>query len=382
MRPKETGNCLAPRKLSSITLMLRPNSQAWEEVPTLSREAAALGRGRLPTPASPSLALTPGGKVHSEGPGNPGLAKPSRTPVMGKSLVSSHLALPFQPRLAQDPPGPAGPGPAGERHPGPAAAPVPDRASSERGRPRSRGALRPRLQLQRAIPTVAPVMAMDLAAVDTMRVTGRHFATMATNRPSLAVNLATANTPRLNSGTEFPALDAKLGTATELAIEGTATQGLVTDLVTPGPDKLGKATATAGTAKPYTTTTATDEDLAAPDLVKLGTAKPDRVLALDRMDPARRDITTGSPALHKSRLGIGMGSAVPAILNPAIGETTTDSAINLTTADTVTYPSMSSRSRDPALDHSTADAATDLARKTTGKCKRLGWDAVGSWAWR
>ncbi|XP_059536756.1 neuronal-specific septin-3 isoform X4 [Myotis daubentonii] len=362
--PQETDNSLMPRKLSSISLTLRPNSQAWEEVPTLGREAATHGRGRLPTPDSPSLILVPGGRVHSEGLGNPGLAKPSRMPVV-KPLVSSHLALPFQPRPAQDPPGPAGPGPAGQRHPGPAAAQVPARASSGRGRPRSRGTLRPRLHLQRAIPTVAPAMAMDLATLDTMRGTSRHLATMATNRPRLAVNSATANTPRLNTGREFPALDAKLGTATELATAGTAKQGLATDLVMPDPDKLGKALATSGTAKPYTATGATAKDVAAPDPVKLGTARPDRVLALDRADPAKRDTTAGSPALHKSRLGIGMGSAVPATLHPAIGETTPDSAINLTTSDTATCPSMSSRSTDSALDQSTADAATDLARKTT-----------------
>ncbi|KAK1341669.1 hypothetical protein QTO34_018086 [Cnephaeus nilssonii] len=338
--PQETGNSLGPRKLSSISLTLRPNSQAWEEVPTLGKKAAVHGRGTMPTPESPSLILVPGGRVHSEGPGNPGLAKPSRMPVMEKPLVSSHLALPFQPRLAQDPPGPAGPGPAGQRHPVPAAAQVPARASPGRGRPRPRGTLRPRLHLQRTIPTMAPARAMDLVTLDTMGGTVRHSATMATNSPSLAVNLATSHTPRLDTGTEFPALDAKLGTATELATEGTAKQGLVTNPVTPDPDKLGKAIATAGTAKPYTTTGATAEDLAAPDPVKLGTARPDGVLALDRADPARRDITTGSPALHTSRLGICMGSVVPAPLNPAIGETTLDSAIHLTTLDTTTYPPM------------------------------------------
>lgn len=377
--PQETGNSLGPRKLSSISLTLRPNSQAWEEVPTLGKKAAVHGRGTMSTPESPSLILVPGGRVHSEGPGNPGLAKPSRMPVMEKPLVSSHLALPFQPRLAQDPPGPAGPGPAGQRHPVPTAAQVPARASPGRGRPRPRGTLRPRLHLQRTIPTMAPARAMDLVTLDTMGGTVRHSATMATNSPSLAVNLATSHTPRLDTGTEFPALDAKLGTATELATEGTAKQGLVTNPVTPDPDKLGKAIATAGTAKPYTTTGATAEDLAAPDPVKLGTARPDGVLALDRADPARRDITTGSPALHTSRLGICMGSVVPAPLNPAIGETTLDSAIHLTTLDTTTYPPMPSRGRDSALGHATADAATDPARKTKGKCKALGWDALGYW---
>lgn len=369
--PQETGNSLVPRKLSSISLTLRPSSQAWEEVPTLGRDAAAPGRGTKPAAESPSLILVPGGRVHSEGPGNTGLAKPGRMPVMEKPLVSSHLALPFQPRLAQHPSGPASPGPA--------AAQVPARASPGRSRLRPRGTLRPRPHLPRAIPARAPAIAMDLVTLDTMRGPVRHVAAMATSTPSLAVKSAPSNTPRLDMGTAVPALDAQLGAATELAAEGTAKQGLVLSPVTPDPDKLGKATATAtatGTAKPSMPTGATAEHLAAPDPVTLGTAKPDRVLALDRADPARRDVTAGAPVLHTSRLGTGLGLAGPAPPNPAIGETTVDSAISLSTWDTTTYPSLSSGSTDSALGHATADAAADPARKIRGKCRELGWAAL------
>lgn len=373
--PQETSDSLVPRKLSSISLTLRQNSQAWGEGSTPGRETATHGRGRLPILDSSSVTLVSGGRVRSEGPGNPGLAKASRMPTVEKPLVSSYLALPFQSRLGQNPAGPAGPGSVGQRHPVPMTAQVPTRASPGRGKSRSRGIPRPRLHLQRPTPTTGPAMATDWATLDTRPGTVRHLAPMATNRPSLAVNLAAPNhihtTSRPDTGTEFPALDVKLGTATELATAGTAKQGLVQDLITPDPDKR---IATAGTAKPYPTTGATAVDLAAPHPVKVDTARPDRVLASDRANP---DITMGSLALCTSRLGIATGVVVPVTLNPAIRETTLDSAINLTTSDTVTYPLMSSRSTDPALDRSTADAATDLARKTKGKCKELGRGCTG-----
>ncbi|XP_032973351.1 neuronal-specific septin-3 isoform X1 [Rhinolophus ferrumequinum] len=368
--PQETGNSLVPRKLSSISLTLHQNSQAWplgplpshwEGVPTLGREASTHRRGRLPTPDPPSVTLVPGGIVHPEGPGKPGLAKPSRMPVVEKPLVSSYLALPFRSRLAQSPPGPA----VGQRHPVPMTAHVPTRASPGRGKSQPRGIPRPRVHLQRATPTMGPVMAMDLTTLDTLRPgTARHLATMATNRPSLAVNLATRNTSRLD--TEFPALDSKLGTATTLATAGTARQGPVKDPVAPDPDKPGKAIATADTVKPDLTTGALAVDLAAPDLERLGTVRPDPALALAQVNPARQDIRMESLALDSSRQSTAMGSVVPVTLNPAIGETILDSVINPTTADTATYPLVSSRSTAPALDHSTADAAKDLARETRG----------------
>lgn len=369
MSPQETGNSLVPRKLSSISLTLRQNSQAWGEVPTPGREAAVHGRGRLPTPDSPSAALLPGGRVHSEGPGNPGLAKLSRMPVVEKPLVSSYLALPFQSRSAQSLPGPAGPGSVGQRHPVPPTAHVPTRPSPGRGKSRSRGIPRPRLHLQRATSTMEPAMAMDLATLDTTRPgTVRYLATMATNRPNLAVNLATPNASRLDTGTEFLALDARLGAAK---------QGLVTGQVTPDLDRLGEAIATAGAAKPHTTTGATATDLAAPVPAKSGTARLDRVLALHRVNPARLDVTTDSLALDTSSLGTATGSVVPATLDPASGEITLDSVVHLTALDTATYPRMSRRSTDPDLDHSTADAARDLLRETEGKCRELG-RATGS----
>lgn len=372
--PQETGNNPVPRKLSSISLTLRQNSQAWplgplpshwEEAPTLGREAATRGRERLSTGDSPSVTLVPGGRVRAEGPGTSGLAKPGRVPVVEKPLVSSYLALPFQSRLAQKLPGPA----VGQGHPVPMTAHVPSRASPGRGRTRSRGIPRPRLHLQRGTPTTGPAMAMDLANLEMTRPgTDRHLAMMATNRPSLPVTLVTSNTSRLDSGTEFPALVTRLGTAK---------RGLVKDVVASDPVKLGTAIATAGTAKPHSTPGATTVDLAAPDLVKWGMARPDPAPALARVDLARLDITMDSLALDTSSLGTATGSVVPVTLNPATGETTMDSDINLTTSDHTSYPPTSSRSTDSALDHSTADAATHLARETKGKCEELGWVCAG-----
>ncbi|XP_059790863.1 neuronal-specific septin-3 isoform X1 [Balaenoptera ricei] len=378
--PQETGKSLAPRKLSSISLTVRQHSQAWplgplpshwEQVSTPGREAATHRGGRLPSPDSPSVTLVPGDRVHSEGPGHPGLAKPSRMPVVEKPLVSSCLTLPFQSQLAQTPPGPAGPGLVGQRHPVPVTAHVPTRASPGRGKLRSRGIQRPRLHLQRAIPATGPAMAMDLATLDTTRPgTSRHLSTMATNRPGLAVHLATPNTSRLDTSTECPHLDSKLGSAMHLAKAGTTKPRTVMDVVTPDPEKLGKAIATAGTAKPDTTTEGTAREVAAPDPVKLDTA-----MVLARANIAKLDMTTDSLVSDTSRLGTAMHSVVPVTPDPVTGETTLDSVIKLTRSDTVTYPSMPSRSTDAALDHATADAATDwvtgltmldLARETKG----------------
>ncbi|XP_060020554.1 neuronal-specific septin-3 isoform X3 [Lagenorhynchus albirostris] len=379
--PQETGKSLAPRKLSSISLTVRQHSQAWrlgplpshwEQVSTPGREAATHRGGRLPSPDSPPVTLVPGDRVHSEGPGHPGLAKPSRVPAVEKPLVSSCLTLPFQSRLAQGPPGPAGPGLVGQRHPVPMTAHVPTRASPGRGKPRPRGIQRPRLHLQRAIPATGPATAMHLAALDTTRPgTSGHLSTMATNRPGLAVHLATPNTSRLDTSTEFPPLDSKLGSAMDLAKAGTTKPRAVTDAVTPDPEKLGKAIATAGTAKPDTTTEGTAREVAAPDPGKLDTA-----LVLAGANRTKLDMTTHSLVLDTSRLGTAMHSVVPVTPDPVTGETTLDSVIKLTRSDTVTYPSMPSRSTDAALDHATADAATDwvtaltmldLARETKGQ---------------
>ncbi|XP_030711638.1 neuronal-specific septin-3 isoform X1 [Globicephala melas] len=378
--PQETGKSLAPRKLSSISLTVRQHSQSWrlgplpshwEQVSTPGREAATHRGGRLPSPDSPPVTLVPGDRVHSEGPGHPGLAKPSRVPAVEKPLVSSCLTLPFQSRLAQGPPGPAGPRLVGQRHPVPMTAHVPTRASPGRGKPRPRGIQRPRLHLQRAIPATGPATAMHLAALDATRPgTSGHSSTMATNRPGLAVHLATPNTSRLDTSTEFPPLDSKLGSAMDLAKAGTTKPRAVTDAVTPDPEKLGKAIATAGTGKPDTTTEGTAREVAAPDPGKLDTA-----LVLAGTNRAKLDMTTGSLVLDTSRLGTAMHSAVPVTPDPVTGETTLDSVIKLTRSDTVTYPSMPSRSTDAALDHATADAATDwvtaltmldLARETKG----------------
>lgn len=377
--PQEAANSAVPRKLSSISLTLRQNSLGplpshWEEAPALGREAAIHGRGKLPIPDSPPVTLVPGGRVHPEGPGNPGLAKPSRMPGVERRLVSSYLALPFQSRLAQLPPGPAGPGSVGQKHPVPVTAHVPTGASPGRGKSRFRGIPRARLHLQRATPTTGPVMAMDLVTLDTTRpVTARHLATMATNRPSLAA----PKTSRLDIGAAFPALDTKLGTATDWATAGPAKRDLVKDLVASDPHKLGKAIAIVGTAGPDTTTAVPAGDVAAPDPAKPGTVRPDTAQALVRVNPARLDMAMDPLALDTSGLGTVMGSAVPLTLNPATGETTLDGVINLTTSDIATHPLMSSRSRAPAPDYSTAGAAADLAGESKGKCKELGWACAG-----
>ncbi|XP_041610053.1 neuronal-specific septin-3 isoform X4 [Vulpes lagopus] len=353
--PQET----VPRKLSSISLTLRQNSQAWplgslpshwEEPPTVGREAATHGGGRLPTPGSRlgSTTLVSGGRVHSEGPGNPGLAKPSRMPIVEKPLVSSYLALPFQSRLAQKSPGPAGPGSVGQKHPVPVTAHVTTRASPGRGKPRARGIPRPRLHLQRATSTMGPAMAMDLATLDTTRLgTARRLTTVVTNRPDLTINPATPSTSRLDTSTEFPALDPKPGMAVDLAAAGPAQLGMAMDLV--DPDKLVKVIATAGAAKSDTTTGGMAMDLVVPAPAKLDTARTDTAMALARANTARLDITADSFALDTSKLGTVMG------------ETTLDRVINLTVS--ATYPLMPSRSTNPALDHATADAATDRPTK-------------------
>ncbi|XP_068826504.1 neuronal-specific septin-3 isoform X4 [Capricornis sumatraensis] len=364
---QETGKSLASRKFSSISLTVHPHRQArplgplpshWEELSSPGREAATHGGRRLPTVGSSSVSLVPGDRVHSEGPGNPGLAKPSRMPTAEKPLVSSYLTLPFQSRLAPSPPGPAGAGSVGPRHPVPVNAHVPARASPGRGKPRSRGIPRPRLHLQRASPTTGPAMAMDLAALDTRPRTASRLSTRTTNRPGLTVNVATPNPSRLDTGIESPDLDTSLGSAVDVATVGTSKPGRGMDLVTPDPDKVGKAIATEGIAKPESTTGGAAMERAAPDPVKLGTARPDTVRLVNT---AKLGVTTNSPAVDISKLVIAMGPAVPVTPDPAAGETTLDSVINLETSDVATQPSMLSRSTDAALGHPTADAATDWA---------------------
>ena len=220
---QETGKSLASRKFSSISLTVHPHSQArplgplpshWEELSSPGREAATHGGGRLPTAGLSSVTLVPGDRVHSEGPGNPGLAKSSRLPTAEKPLVSSYLTLPFQSRLAPSPPGPVGPGSVGPRHPVPVTAHVPARASPGRGKPRSRGIPRPRLHLQRASPTTGPVMAMDLAALDTKPRTASRLSTRTTNIQSpkglvadqAAKEVATQRSPTVGPESSFTVL--------------------------------------------------------------------------------------------------------------------------------------------------------------------------------
>nr|XP_039319008.1 neuronal-specific septin-3 isoform X2 [Saimiri boliviensis boliviensis] len=402
---------LVPRKLSSISLTLRQNSQArsldhplshWEGSPTPGRKAAPHEGGRLSLPGSPPVTLVPGGRVHSEGPENPGLTKSSRIPAAEKPLVSSYLALPFQARLAQSTPVLAEPGSVGQGHLASATAHTPTRASPGKGKPRARGIPRPRGRLQRA------TEAVNLTAVDTRTDAARHLATVATNRPSLAISLATPNTSRLDTGTEFPALDIKLGTASDLSSGGivksgkamnlatagtikpgtamnlttvqTTKPGMVMDLIASDPDKLDKAMATRSTAKPGMTTEGTAMDSATSDPLKLdtitetvGTTRLETAMALARANRTKLGLAMNYLALDTSRKGTAVGLVVPVTPDPATGKNTLGSVNNLTISDVPTRLVMPSRCTVPALDHTNAsmDGATepatlDLATESKG----------------
>ncbi|XP_034804921.2 neuronal-specific septin-3 isoform X1 [Pan paniscus] len=432
--PQETGialgaslsplptSSLVPRKLSSISLTLRQNSQArsldrplshWEELPTPGKKAAPHEGGRVSSPGSPPVTLVPGGRVHSEGPGNPGLTKSNRMLATEKPLVSSYLALPFQSQLAQSAPVLAEPGSLGQGHLVSVTDHMPTRASPGKGKPRARGIPRPRGRLQRAN------TAVNLTAMDTRTDAARHLATMATNRPSLAINLATPNTSQLDTGTEFPALDIKLGTARDLSSVGTVKSGktvnlatagtikpgtamnlttvgttkpgMVMDLIASEPDKLGKAMATRSTAKPDMTTEGIAMDSATSDPVKpdtitatVGTSRLETAMALARVNRAKLGTAKNSLALDTSRMGTAVGSVVPVTPDPATGKTTLGSVNNLTISDVATCLLMPSRSTDPALDNTNAamDRATepaslDLATEYKGKCRNLVGDGLG-----
>uniref|UniRef100_A0A8I5R0T3 Uncharacterized protein n=1 Tax=Papio anubis TaxID=9555 RepID=A0A8I5R0T3_PAPAN len=420
---------LVPRKLSSISLTLRQNIQArslnrplshWEELPTPGKKAAPHEGERVSSPGSPPVTLVPGGRVHSEGPGNSGLAKSSRMLATEKPLVSSYLALPFQSRLAQSAPVLAEPGSVGQGHLVSVTDHTPTRASLGKGKPRARGIPRPRGRLQRAN------AAVNLTAMDTRTDTARHLATMATKRPSLAINLATPNTSGLDTGTEFPAVDIKLGTARDLSSVGTVKSGKTTNLATAGtikpgtamnlttvgttkpgmvmdliasdPDKLGKAMATRSTANPDMTTKGTAMDSATSDPVKLdtitatvGTTRLETAMALARVNRAKLGTAMNSLALDTSRMGTALGSVVPVTPDPATGKITLGSVNNLTISDVATCLLMPIRSTDPALDHTNAatDGATepaslDLATESKGKCRNLVGDGLGCrrrWKW-
>ncbi|XP_019064538.1 neuronal-specific septin-3 isoform X2 [Fukomys damarensis] len=393
-RSPPPANSLVPRKLSSISLTIRQNSHTrplvpvlspWEELPTLGREAATHGGGRLSAPRSPALALRPDSRVHSEGPGNPGLSKSSRTPTVEKPVVGSYLALPFQSRLSPSSLSPPGPGPSGQGY---------TRTSPGRGKSQARGIPRPRLCLQRA------TSVMNLAAVHTARPdVARRLTTMATKGPSLAASLPTPDTSRLDTGTEFSAVDTKWGSAMDLSTAGTAKPGKARNLATAGTnksgtamnlataettklakvmnlatterDELGKSMVTADAAKPGMTTRGTAMAWAIPHPRELGTTRLDTAVALMTAKPAELGPAMDSPALDRSRLGTAMGSGVLVTPDPADGKKKPGNVNNLATSDIAIYPLMPSRGPEPAQDLATADAATkpaalDLARECKG----------------
>ncbi|XP_054551979.1 neuronal-specific septin-3 isoform X3 [Talpa occidentalis] len=363
----EPGDNPAPRKLSSISLTLRQNSQAWSlrpspspwgEFPTLGQEAAIHGKGRLPTAGSSSVTLMPGSRVHSEGPGSPHLAKPSRTPLAEKPLVSSYLTLPFQSRLTQGPPGPPGRGSAGQRHPVPATDHVPARASPGRGRNRSRGLPRSRLRLQRPTPTSpaqGTTMALDLATPDTTGSgTAQPSAAVATNRARLAVSLVTPSTSRVDTGIERPALDTRQSSVSDFSAVGTSKLDMLVSSVFPDPDKLGRARVSTGRAKANTATRAVPVNWAALHPVKPGTARSDTAVVCARANTIKLDVAADSAALDRTRLGPSRAWVIPVTPNPATG-------------DFATEPLMPNRSTDQALDHTAAVAATlDPDREVKG----------------
>ncbi|XP_040847249.1 neuronal-specific septin-3 isoform X2 [Ochotona curzoniae] len=381
-----TANSVAPRKLSSISLKISQSSHSspllshCEELPTLGKEAATQAGGRLLALAdSPPVNLPSGGAVHSEGPGNPELVKPSRMPTVPsrmpavrKPLVCSCLALPFQSQLTQSSPGFVGLGREGPGH---------TRTSPGRGKSRSRGLPRPQRGAQRANAV------MSLSSQDTTKAdVSRQLAAMGRTRPTLSISLAAQNTSRRDTGTEFPALDTTLGKAMNLASAGKAKSGIGLNLITvqttkpskivdlrmAAPDKLGRGMATAATAKPDLATRDISVDLDTPDLNKLApsTAMGDIArlgtpMALARANTAKVDLARESPTWNTSKHSPAMSSVVPGSPEPACGDTTLDDADHLSPWDMATCPPTARSSMTP--EHGTVAFATqELARAYKG----------------
>ncbi|XP_040847258.1 neuronal-specific septin-3 isoform X3 [Ochotona curzoniae] len=382
-----TANSVAPRKLSSISLKISQSSHSspllshCEELPTLGKEAATQAGGRLLALAdSPPVNLPSGGAVHSEGPGNPELVKPSRMPTVPsrmpavrKPLVCSCLALPFQSQLTQSSPGFVGLGREGPGH---------TRTSPGRGKSRSRGLPRPQRGAQRANAV------MSLSSQDTTKAdVSRQLAAMGRTRPTLSISLAAQNTSRRDTGTEFPALDTTLGKAMNLASAGKAKSGIGLNLITvqttkpskivdlrmAAPDKLGRGMATAATAKPDLATRDISVDLDTPDLNKLApsTAMGDIArlgtpMALARANTAKVDLARESPTWNTSKHSPAMSSVVPGSPEPACGDTTLDDADHLSPWDMATCPPTARSSMTP--EHGTVAFATqELARAYKGQ---------------
>nr|XP_045007879.1 neuronal-specific septin-3 isoform X3 [Jaculus jaculus] len=393
------ANSLMPRKLSSISLTIRQSIQArtvdpahshCAKLPVLGKEPP-VHAGRQSSPSSPPMALVPEPGASSEHPGNPGLLKSGKRPTGEKPLVSSYLALPFQPRLTQSSPSLARPDTVGQG---------PNRSSPGRGRLWSRGIPRPRGCLQRASPV------MNLSAVGTKPDIARNLGTMATSRPGLSVNTAAPNTCRLVTGKAFPDLDAKLGTdmglptstksakSMNLAVPGTLEPstdmnltraelikpGKGTDLAFTDPHKPGEVTVTAGITTAELTAGSTAKVLVTPGPVRLSTTRSDTTTALVGVNTAESGTTADSPARNTSRLNITGDSVVIVFPDPATSDTKLDSASYPATSEISTYPLRPSRSTDPAQDWAATGSVTDraiepamldLAGESKDKCKSL-----------
>ncbi|XP_045146181.1 neuronal-specific septin-3 isoform X4 [Echinops telfairi] len=380
------GNTLVPKKFSTISLTLRQNSQTqaqdpqpshWEEVPTPVSEAATGGGRRLPVPGSPHMSRVPWDRVHAQGRGSSGLAKPRKMPTVEKHVVSSHLALPFPSRSL----GHSDSNLVGPRYSAPMTAHMPPRASPGRGKPRPRGIPKSQRHLQRATPTLAPAIAMELTTVDTAKAgAARHLATMATSRPGLAIGLDSLNPARLDLGSplDVPALETTRGTAMDLTTEGIAKSSKSLNLTTAGTTKLGPAMsliigrkgsgilkAMAGPGKLDVTTASPGKDMATSDPVKLGSARNmaavSRSLDLTRANTVELDQTMDFLVSDPSRQDTTMHSVGLVGPDPNTGETILDSVINVATSDKAIYPLMPGRITDLALDQTRADdAVTEL----------------------
>ncbi|XP_055458925.1 neuronal-specific septin-3 isoform X4 [Psammomys obesus] len=360
-------NSCMPRKLSSVSLMIRQNVQTgsreasvphWEEMSNVGKEAASQREGKLCSLRSPLVNQVSEVGTSSGGHENPDLTKPNRTPPGEKPLVSSCLALPFPARVTQSSSSLPGAGPVGQIY---------TRISPGRGKPRPRGIPRSRANLQRATP------ATGLSSV------GRNLGTAAIHRPELAFSMSPPSPPRLGRGTELPILDAKmhavmdiptasksrkatdsviagrprLGTATNLTRAGTTKPGQVMSLVTSDSDNLENVMLTA--------TEGSSPALSLSDEVNLGITRLDRVTDLAGGNVGKLDTTTHSPASDPSRLGRAVDSAVLLCPDTATGETNLDAVSNLTIPGTATYLLMPSRSTDLAQDYATVDGVTDSA---------------------
>ncbi|XP_031206313.1 neuronal-specific septin-3 isoform X2 [Mastomys coucha] len=367
-------NSLMPRKLSSISLTIRQKVQTgpldaslshWEELPNLHKEAVTHRERRLSASSLPLMTQVSQVRTSSEGHGNPGLTKFSRTPAGDKPLVSSCLTLPFQAQFTQSSSSLPGPGSMGQ---------VPTRTSPGRGKCRPRGIPRSRAYLQRA------TSATNLSVVSTKLEKARNIGSVAINRKELVSNMPTPNPSKLVRSTELPILDAKMDLAINLPVASKS--GKATDSMTAG---TARNLAKAETTKPcqvmnlvtaesdkrenvmLLSTGASNMALPTSDEAKGCIPRLDTVKALAGATGGKLDTTADSSALDTSGLGAAVDSVVLVHPDSASSETKPHIVNNLTISDTATSAASltPSRSTDPAQDHAAVDASTDTIKELT-----------------